>query len=263
MTVDFGDTNVESSVLVHLSKDQDVGLPFVNDLQIDLEYFASSIGTGSIESAYDHYSGMWWHSDNNGLDEDFAVLHWLVNEHESVLASADALLVQLEVPYETVGRAVELARRHDVVAVFDPAPAPARALPETLSNVSIITPNESETEQLTGIPVTDLSAARHATRDLLRRGAEQVVLKLGERGALVCDAQHRYTHVPAPTINPVDTTAAGDAFTAAMAVAYSRSRELVEAVRFACAAGAAAATRYGAQPSLPSIPDVEYLLNRT
>ena len=179
---------------------------------------------------------------------------------EAVIASAGALLVQLEVPLETVAAAIETARRHHVLTVLDPAPAPRRTLPDALFCVDILSPNQTEAECLTGISVQSIEDAKQAAARLRGRGARQVVIKMGDQGALICDEHDRCLHVPAPAVEAVDTTAAGDAFTAAMTVACADGAQLSDAVRFACSAGAAAVTRLGAQQSMPTREEVEQLL---
>lgn len=174
-----------------------------------------------------------------------------------VIASADALIVQLETPVETVVAAVEIARRFHVRTVLDPAPAPSGPLPEALRTVDLISPNQTEAEALTQIPVETVESAEQAARSLQRGGAREVVIKLGERGAIVCMADGRMEQIPASKANIVDTTAAGDAFTAGLTVALAEGRSLTDAARFGCAAGTLACTVFGAQPAMPSRADVD------
>jgi ribokinase len=174
-----------------------------------------------------------------------------------VIASADALIVQLETPVETVVAAVEIARRFQVRTILDPAPAPSGPLPEALRTVDLISPNQTEAEALTQIPVETVESAEQAARSLQRGGAREVVIKLGERGALVCLADGRLEQIPASKANIVDTTAAGDAFTAGLTVALAEGRSLTDAARFGCAAGTLACTVLGAQPAMPSRADVD------
>jgi ribokinase len=184
-----------------------------------------------------------------------------VVQRDEVVRQADLLLLQLEVPPATVAAAVAVARRHGVRIVLDPAPAPAKGLPVAPADVDILTPNQTEAEALTGVRVDDLTQARIAAEALRCLGARNVVLKLGAHGALLYDEQGQCEHVPTLAVDAVDTTAAGDAFTAALGVAVAEGRPLVEAVRFACAAGTLAVTRFGAQPAMPGRDDVEQLLS--
>ena len=137
---------------------------------------------------------------------------------------------------------------------------PPRAVPlEKLRGVTVLSPNESETEALTGIRPGDLDSAGKAAALLEEStGANEVVLKLGERGALFKD-NGRYELVEAHQVEVVDTTAAGDSFTAALALEHSRGAGIAKAVRRALAAGALAVTRLGAQPSLPTAEEVDRL----
>lgn len=182
-----------------------------------------------------------------------------IERQAELIAGADALLVQLEVPMSTVEAALAIAQRRGVRSVLDPAPAPESPLPPSCLNVDVISPNQSEAEVLTGVAVRDPSSAHEAARRLRDLGAERVALKLGDQGAFWCDAETAI-HVPTARVPVVDTTAAGDAFTAALTIALAEGREPASAVRFACAAGTLAATRLGAQPSMPTRLEVESFL---
>jgi ribokinase len=176
-----------------------------------------------------------------------------------LIRQADVLLLQLEIPVETVLAAMTLARQHGILTVLDPAPA-IQAAPPHLLQVDVLCPNETEAEVLSGIDVHTEGDAARAARRLQTLGARQVIITMGERGALLCDASGVCEMVPACIINPVDTTAAGDAFAAAVAVQLAEQHDLRQSVRFACAAGAAAASRMGAQPSLPNRRDIAQIL---
>jgi ribokinase len=181
-----------------------------------------------------------------------------VSRARSAFARADALLAQLETPLETIVAAAALARRHGVPVVLNPAPA--RPLPDALlRRVAILTPNETEAEMLTGIRVTGDTAAARAADRLRARGARTVVITLGPRGAFVCDDTGG-RRVPGLKVKAVDTTAAGDVFNGALAVALAEGRALIDAVRFANAAAALSVTRLGAQPSAPVRSRIERLL---
>ena len=179
-----------------------------------------------------------------------------VAAHEEAIAAAGALVVQLEVPPATVAAALAIARKHDVLTILDPAPAPNRPLPPELLAVDVLSPNQIEAEELAGIAVANPLEAQRAASRLHAGGARMVVIKLGPQGAFASDGQRLVVHVPAPRVNVVDTTAAGDAFTAALAVALIESHPLEEATRFACAAGSLATTRRGAQDAMPTRDEV-------
>jgi ribokinase len=177
---------------------------------------------------------------------------------EVAIAEADAVLLQLEIPLETVQAAAQLARRHGVGVLLNPAPA--APLPDDLLGlVDVLTPNESEAAGLTGLPVTDLVQARAVAQLLLDRGPAAVVITLGAQGALLA-TEDEVMRVPGFAVTPVDTTAAGDAFNGALAVAWAQGTDLAEAVRYANAAGALSVTRLGAQPSLPTAEEIEQFL---
>ncbi len=181
-----------------------------------------------------------------------------VDAAEAAIAAADALLLQLESPLETVTRAAEVARTHRVTVILNPAPA--RPLPAALlSLVDVLIPNESETSLLTGMPVGDQVEAETAAAALRESGVGTVILTLGDRGALLA-REGETERFPAFDVTPVDTTAAGDAFVGGFAVALAEGQSLAEAVRWGNAAGALATTKLGAQPSLPNRQALEKLL---
>jgi ribokinase len=184
-----------------------------------------------------------------------------VRKAERAIADAKVVVMQLETPLETVQAAAELATRAEVPVILNPAPA--RVLPDQLlKRVSILTPNKIEAELLTGIAVTDEVTAGLAADKLRARCIETVILTLGERGAFVVTASIRQL-VPGFRVKAVDTTAAGDVFNGALAVALGEGRPLLEAVRFANAAAAISVTRMGAQPSVPDRQEIESLLATT
>ena len=167
-----------------------------------------------------------------------------VDRAEDAIASADVVLTQLEIPPETALRAAELGRRHGVRTILNPAPA--RPLPaDGLALVDILTPNHSEAEVLGGLRSADIGALAAALR---RNGAGTVVLTAGEQGAWI-GGEDGMRRVPAYRVTAVDTTGAGDAFSAALAVALAEGSALDSAVRFACAAGAFSVQSLGTVPS--------------
>ncbi|MFO1477271.1 MAG: ribokinase [Verrucomicrobiota bacterium] len=184
-----------------------------------------------------------------------------VRRASSAIRKAAVVVAQLEIPLPAVQAALEIASRERVTTVLNPAPA--RPLADRLLRmVSILTPNETEAEELTGIRVGDEPAARRAARALRDRGVPSVVLTLGSRGALVSSGAGEWL-VPGFRVKTVDTTAAGDIFNGALAVALSEDRPLPEAVRFANAAAAISVTRAGAQPSAPARSEIDRLLLET
>jgi ribokinase len=172
------------------------------------------------------------------------------------LETLDAILTQLEIPIETVLHTIRLAREINVPVILDAGPAQQEKPPEELFRVALLSPNESEAGALLGCAVRDLKDAEEAGREMLRRGAGAVALKLGANGALLV-TQNETLHVPAHRVRVVDTTAAGDAFTAALAVWRAEGASLPEAIRAANKAGALATTKLGAQPSMPTRDEIE------
>jgi ribokinase len=168
------------------------------------------------------------------------------------------MVVQLEIPLDTVQTAALLAAQSGARVILNPAPA--RPLPdELLRHVSILTPNETEAELLTGIRVDNDSTAAKAAAVLRARGVQTVILTLGARGALL--ASDESTQIVAGfKAKPIDTTGAGDVFNGALAVALAEEKALKDAVRFANAAAAISVTRLGAQPSAPVRRAIEKLL---
>ena len=178
---------------------------------------------------------------------------------EQIIAGADVLLLQLELPVPTVLAAIRLARKHGVKTILDPAPAAADTPPELLK-VDIITPNHIEAGMMVGEPIKDVRSAKTVASALVAYGPEAVVVTIGEKGAVLVDKSDRIRHFAAPKIRIVDTTAAGDAFTGALAVAIARDEKLSDAIRYANAAGALACVKFGAQPAMPTRREVEDLL---
>lgn len=172
-----------------------------------------------------------------------------VQRAKAAILKAQAVVLQLETPLETIEAATRIAARAKVPVLLNPAPA--RPLPSRLlALVSILTPNETEAEQLTGVAVTNDASARLAAAKLLAKGVQTIIITLGSRGAFVA-TRDRQTLVPGFKVKAVDTTAAGDVFNGALAVALAEDQPLIEAVRFANAAAAISVTRLGAQPSAP------------
>ncbi|MEJ8543787.1 ribokinase [Brevibacillus borstelensis] len=178
-----------------------------------------------------------------------------IDRHRRLLEACDILLVQLEIPLEVVEYAVKKVHELGKTAVLNPAPARSLS-PSFLRHVDTITPNETELELLAGMPVETLSQMEAAARALLGQGPKRVVVTMGEKGALIVNAEGA-KHVPSLKVQAVDTTAAGDSFTAAFAVGMAKGMTDEEAAKFASRVAAIVVTRHGAQPSLPTLAEVE------
>ncbi len=179
---------------------------------------------------------------------------------EELFQEADVVLLQLELPLQTVRAAMDLARRNNAIIILDPAPVP-KIIPQELFQVDVITPNVIEAEMLTGNGNTEERVDKRTAAGLIARGAKAVVLKLGGRGSMVATADGHFYRVPPYKVDIVDTTAAGDTFTAALGVAIGRGMNLHEAARFANAAGALACTKIGAQDATPTAYEVKMLMD--
>ncbi len=182
---------------------------------------------------------------------------------EERFAEAHLVLLQLESPMETVDAALEMAKRHGATTLLDPAPA--RRLPgELLARVDLLTPNETEALALVSRPASalDLEEPGPLAERLLRLGARGVILKLGKRGAY-CACPPLRAHFHAWPVTAVDSTTAGDTFNGALAAALAEGRPMEPAIEYANAAAALSVTRYGAQSSIPSRPQVLEFLARS
>jgi ribokinase len=180
-----------------------------------------------------------------------------------MLRAAGMILTQLEIPMETVEYLCEISHRNGIPLMLDPAPA--RNLPrQILKQVSYLTPNETEMCTLCGIPNADLNKeiVAESAQKLRSKGAANVIIKLGARGAYVHAADGLPRMVPTFKVPVVDSTAAGDAFNAGLAVALMRGESLPDATRYAAAVGAVSVTRAGAQPAMPTADEVDKLLAR-
>lgn len=181
-----------------------------------------------------------------------------IRKARKAFETAQVLVMQLETPLETVTAAADLAKKQNTTVILNPAPA--RPLPDDLlSKLAFLTPNETEAELLTGIKVKDEITAGKAAKALLNKGVKSVVITLGAKGALLTTTEFTQL-IPGFKVEPVDTTAAGDVFNGALAVALCEGKSLTEAVRFANAAGALSVTVMGAQPSAPTRRNIDKLL---
>ena len=176
---------------------------------------------------------------------------------ELLFRNIDVFVTQLESSLPTVTAALAMARNHGVLTILDAGPAQRVPL-EILALADIASPNETEAEAITGITINSLEDALAAAQRIREMGAREVVLKLGAMGSLYFGETS--LHVPAFQVEPIDTVAAGDAFTAALATVWKRLPPY-EALRYANAAGALATTVAGAQPSMPNAATVATFLD--
>jgi ribokinase len=184
-----------------------------------------------------------------------------LEEAAPILRQAGFILAQLEIPLETVEYLGDFAAKNGIPLMLDPAPA--RDLPASLlKKVTWLTPNESETEILVKrtFRAEDEVDTSAAADELLAFAQQHILLKLGARGCLIAERNCPKAWIPAFNVQAVDSTAAGDAFNAAFAVGLLRGQSPPESARFACAVAAISVSRYGAQPSMPTLEEVEEFL---
>ena len=180
----------------------------------------------------------------------------VLERFDAVLQSADVIICQLEVPDATVGHALKRGRELGKTVILNPAPA-SRALPaEWYAYVDYLIPNESEAMVLSGLAVDSLETAEAAATQLIAGGAGKVIVTLGAQGLMFANGSS-FEHFPAPRVKAVDTTAAGDTFVGGFAAALASGKDEVEAIRFGQVAAALSVTRAGAQPSIPTLLEVQ------
>lgn len=180
----------------------------------------------------------------------------VIDRFDAVLQAADVIICQLEVPDATVGHALKRGRELGKTVILNPAPA-SRPLPaDWYASIDYLIPNESEASALSGLPVDSLSTAETAATRLIAMGAGKVIITLGAQGSLLANGT-RLEHFPAAKVKAVDTTAAGDTFVGGFAAALAAGKSEAEAIRFGQVAAALSVTRAGAQPSIPTLSDVQ------
>lgn len=185
-----------------------------------------------------------------------------VEARRGLIEGASVFVTQLEQPVEAARHGLRIAREAGVTTVLNPAPAAALD-DDMLSLCDFVTPNETETETLTGIEVRTIEDAQRAAAALVARGVGAAVITLGERGALYHD-RSTTAHIPVFDAGPVvETTGAGDAFNGGFAVAIAEGRPVLEAVRFGCATASISVTRPGTAPSMPSRDEIAALMARS
>jgi len=183
-----------------------------------------------------------------------------IQNSRHLIEDSDVLLMQLESPIEVVEESAKIASNAGVKTILNPAPAQALS-DELLKCVTILTPNESEAELLTGIEVENETDASKAASMLLKKGVEVVIVTLGSKGALLA-TRDKTKIISGHQVEAKDSTAAGDVFNGALAIAISENKSLEEAIRFANAAAAVSVTRIGAQPSAPNRQEIEELIKQ-
>ncbi|WP_338487510.1 ribokinase [Pseudomonas trivialis] len=175
---------------------------------------------------------------------------------DAVLQAGEVIVCQLEVPMDTVGYTLKRGRELGKTVILNPAPASGPLPTEWYASIDYLIPNESEASALSGVTVDSLDSARLAATQLIKAGAGKVIITLGAEGALFADGE-RFEHLAAPKVKAVDTTAAGDTFVGGFAAALVNGTSEADAIRFGQVAAALSVTRDGAQPSIPTLNDVQ------
>lgn len=186
----------------------------------------------------------------------------IVEDLENVIKGCNILIVQLEIPLNTIEKAIEIAKKHGVKVLLNPAPA-RKLSDDLLAKVDILTPNETECEIITGIRIKTIGDAGEAVAYLNNKGIPQVIVTLGSKG-VIYNSGKNIIHKCVPKVKVVDTTGAGDSFTGAVAAALSQGKDIDSAVDFGNIVGTLTVMKNGAQASLPSIAEVnEYIAAST
>jgi ribokinase len=178
-----------------------------------------------------------------------------IDQANRLFEAGDVLLIQLETPLETVWHAIKKAHSKGLKVILNPAPA-AEIPDEIYPYIFALTPNETETELLTGISIDSLAKAQEAAHILLNKGLQHLIITMGSQGAYYQSAENKL-FIPTKIVQAVDTTAAGDCFNGALAVALSQAKEWEPAIQFACEAATFSVTKLGAQASMPYLKDIQ------
>ena len=179
-----------------------------------------------------------------------------IEANEDLIAAHDIIVLQLEIPYDGVFRAIRLAKKHGRLVVLNPAPAPDSLPPEVIASLDYFTPNETEMGRIAGLPVGNTEEAVAAGKKLVEAGVGTVLATLGEAGALLVTGETAQV-IPTLRVRAVDTTAAGDTFNGAFVTALAEGKSEAEAIAFGNRAATISVTRKGAQTSIPTRKEVE------
>jgi ribokinase len=240
-----------------------IGVDIFGDVGVDL-YKREGVGIEHLRRTPERNTGVGFITLNaegdNHIVLDMGANHLFspedVDHAEALIASSDVVISVLEIPPATAARGMALARKHGATSILNPAPA--QPLDDSLlSQVDVLTPNESELRILCGLAPDDSTDTLELAHRLQRRGVRNLVVTRGGEGALVIAQDGAVAQVPGQKVKVVDSTGAGDAFTCALGVALAEGKPLLDAVRFATYAGALACTKLGVIPALATRAEVE------
>lgn len=222
-----------------------------------------NINTSRIEKSSDSNSGLALIYVNSQGNNSIVVLpganskcdRKYIDKNIDAIKEADIILIQMEIPKDTVYHVINLAHSFGKTIILNPAPAPDSISDEILSKIDYFTPNETELAKISGKDVTSIEEAIEASKVLLGKGVKNIIATLGENGAVLVN-ESEIKHFETNKVNAIDTTAAGDSFNGAVAVYLSEGHSIDEAIKFANKVSAIAVTRKGAQTSIPSRDEI-------
>lgn len=183
----------------------------------------------------------------------------MIDNNINLIEEADIIVMQLEIPIEVVTYAAKLAKERGKLVILDPAPAVSDLNEELFSNIDIVKPNETEIEILSGIETKSKDDIIKAAKILIEKGVNTVIVTLGENGSLLV-TKEKIESFASPNVEAIDTTAAGDSFTAALAKSLLEGKSIEEAIKFGHIVSAIAVTKKGAQTSIPTQDEVDNFL---
>lgn len=244
--------------MLGLVGDDEIGDNLINNLKL------VNVDVSRIEKSENINSGLALINVNSKGNNSIVVLPGAngrcdikyIEKNIDIIEKSDIVLLQMEIPIETVEYVITVSKNLKKQVILNPAPAPDSLSDEVLSNIDILTPNETELEKISGKNVKTVEDAIEASKSLLSRGVKNIIATLGEKGALLVN-KDEVKEFKALKVDAVDTTAAGDSFNGAVAVYLSEGHTISEAIEFANKVSSIAVTRKGAQTSIPERSEIE------